>query len=71
MVGMEGFVRDVVALGRWAKVMRGRREEAAVRKVREEEAERERVARESERERDDSVEHGEEEADVGVGVIGG
>ncbi|KAK0776749.1 hypothetical protein LTR59_011259 [Friedmanniomyces endolithicus] len=71
LVGMEGFERDVVALGRWAKVMRGRREEAAVRKVREEEAERERVARESERERDDSVEHGEEEADVGVGVIGG
>ncbi|KAK1053260.1 hypothetical protein LTR12_003632 [Friedmanniomyces endolithicus] len=71
LLAMEGFERDVVALGRWAKVMRGRREEAAVRKVREEEAERERVARDREREREDSGEHGEEEADVGVGVIGG
>ncbi|KAK0356136.1 hypothetical protein LTR94_005625 [Friedmanniomyces endolithicus] len=66
LVGMEGVERDVVALGRWAKVMRGRREEAAVRKVREEEAERERVARESEREGEDSGEHGGEEAVVGV-----
>ncbi|KAK0835918.1 hypothetical protein LTR73_000419 [Friedmanniomyces endolithicus] len=62
LMGMEGVERDVVALGKWAKVMRERREEAAVRKVREEEAERERVARESEREGEDGGEHGGEEA---------